>query len=101
MEQHSLRPRVAVLGAKNSAIPGIRNIKEYNFKRIWLISSSWAREGNLDAHTEAVRDWMQANYLLLDSIEFEGIFIDLYVRKSFFPKSWSEFLSEIDLMQPA
>ncbi|MFH1338792.1 MAG: glycosyltransferase family 39 protein [Candidatus Omnitrophota bacterium] len=81
MLQSGLRPRVVVLDKEESSIPGARNIGQYNFKRIWLISSSWPKDGELEAHAAAVREWMKANYELIEGIEFEGIFIDLYKRK--------------------
>lgn len=57
-------------------------LEGYNFKRLWLISSSWARDGILDYHTLGVREWMQNHYSVLDRKEFDGIFIDLYGKKT-------------------
>lgn len=44
--------------------------------------SSWARDANLDQHLSRVREWMQNHYLLLDRKELNGIFIDLYGKKT-------------------
>ena len=59
-----------------------KRLEEYDFKRLWLISSSWPRDGILDRHAQGVRDWMQGHYSVLDRKEFDGIFIDLYSRYS-------------------
>ena len=59
-------------------IPGVKSLKDLDFKRVWLISSSWARDGKLEPHIEAVREFMQKNYKLLETKEFDGIFVDLF-----------------------
>lgn len=56
--------------------------KEYIFKRLWLITSAWERDGTLTLHEQAVRKWAQTNYSFVESKEFNGIFIDLYCQKS-------------------
>lgn len=78
--KRGLKPNIVNLGEK-SITPGVKDIGQLDFDRIWLISSSWLRDGKLDAHVEAVRQFMRNHYSLFDSKEFDGIFIDLYVRK--------------------
>lgn len=57
-------------------------LERYDFKRLWLIYSSWPRDGILDQHAQGVRDWMQGHYSVLDRKEFDGIFVDLYSKYS-------------------
>jgi len=66
--------RVIILNEERSS----KSLEQYNFRRLWLISSSWARNGILNLHAQSVRDWMRIHYSLLESREFDGIFIDLY-----------------------
>jgi hypothetical protein len=61
-------------------IPYVKSLKDLEFKRAWLVSSSWSRDGKLEPHVVAVRKFMRDNYLLLKSKEFDGIFIDLYAK---------------------
>ena len=56
-------------------------IKNYGYKRIWLVYSSWKRDGILEPYEKTVREWMQGHYLILDKKEFDGIFVDLYTNK--------------------
>ena len=65
---------VVILDEKVSS----KKFEGYNFKRLWLISSSWARDGILDLHAQSVREWMRIHYSILESREFDGIFVDLY-----------------------
>jgi hypothetical protein len=66
---------------EKSSISRVKSVKQLDFKRMWLISSSWARDGKLEPHVEAVREFMQKNYKLLETKEFDGIFVDLYCKK--------------------
>jgi len=68
---------VVMLDEKKS----FKSPEEYNFKRLWLVSSSWARDGILELHAQAVRQWMRTQYSILDSKEFDGIFIDYILKK--------------------
>jgi len=49
-----------------------------NYKRIWLISSSWPRDGQIKGGGELLRTTLAKRYTLLKNKEFDGIFIDLY-----------------------
>jgi hypothetical protein len=64
--------------------PGVidltQDIKKYNFKRVWLISSSWFRTGKLESNSLAVKEWMKKNYRELESREFDGLFVELYEK---------------------
>jgi len=71
---YSSSSKVVALDRRNA----FKEMKEYNLKRIWLISSSWEKDGNLTLHSEAVRKWLRDRYKLLDTKVFNGIFIDLY-----------------------
>ena len=55
-----------------------KKLEEYDFKRLWLISSTYLRDGRLEQNAQGVRDWMQDHYAVLDRKEFDGMFIDLY-----------------------
>jgi len=57
-----------------------RNFQKYKFKRIWFITTSWARDGILSPHAMNVRQWLQSHYSILETKEFEGIYIDLYEK---------------------
>lgn len=71
---YSPSSKVMVLDQMNA----FKKIKQYNLKRIWLVSSNWEKDGNLTLHSEAVRKWLRDRYKLLDTKLFNGIFIDLY-----------------------
>lgn len=58
-----------------------KKFEKNNFKRLWLISSSWARDGILGPHEYTIGQWMRIYYSILDSKEFDGIFIGLYTKK--------------------
>jgi mannosyltransferase len=55
-----------------------QDIKKYNFKRVWLISSSWLRTGKLEPNSSEVKGWMEKNYRKLGSKDFDGLFVELY-----------------------
>jgi hypothetical protein len=48
------------------------------FQRIWLITSSWQRNGLLDGNSFAVKEWMDKNYDKVSEQEIAGVFINLY-----------------------
>lgn len=52
-----------------------------NFKRIWLISSNWARDGRLDNNSVAVRKWIVKRYGCIYEYWFNGILVELYELK--------------------
>ena len=58
-----------------------QDIRQGKFRRIWLISSTWERNGNLDKNSLAVKEFLQERYIAADHKEFDGIFITLYVSK--------------------
>jgi len=58
-----------------------KGIKDLKFKRIWLITSSWARDGNLDNNSSAVTEWMEKHYVKREGKEFDGIFVSLYEQR--------------------
>lgn len=66
---------------EKSSILEVKSLKQLDFKRVWLISSSWARDGKLEPHVEAVREFMLSHYALLETKEFDGIFVELFVPK--------------------
>ena len=55
-----------------------QDIKKYNFKRIWLISSSWFRTGELEPNSLAIKELMEKNYRKSESREFDGLLVELY-----------------------
>jgi len=73
---------INIINLEESGISGTKSFKDLEFKRVWLISSSWERDGKLDGHVSAVREFMQSHYYLLDSKEFDGVFVDLYCQKN-------------------
>ncbi len=66
------------LSDEKSDIPMVKSLNQLGCKRIWLISSSWKRDGKYDSHVKAVREYMRGRFLLIDSKEFDGISVDLY-----------------------
>jgi hypothetical protein len=50
------------------------------FNRVWLISSSWPRDGTLDENSVAVREWMEKNYKRTSERWFDGILVGLYEK---------------------
>lgn len=56
-------------------------LDKFDFKRIWLVSSSWEKDGNLNQHAQGVREWLGGHYSLLESEFIDGIYIDLYSRQ--------------------
>lgn len=52
-----------------------------NYKRIWLISSSWPRDNNLSPKVQLLRERLGKRYEKVDTVKFDGIFIDLYVTR--------------------
>ena len=55
-----------------------QGLDQNNFHRIWLISSSWQRAGQLENNSLAVQEFMEKHYKKLQSREFEGLFVELY-----------------------
>jgi hypothetical protein len=47
--------------------------------RMWLLSTSWLRNGSIEPHAQAVRNKAMQNYKHLKSIECEGVYIDLFL----------------------
>lgn len=70
------------LEGKPEVIDLSKGIKDLDLERIWLITSSWPRDGTLDDNSYAVTEWMEQHYIGLESKEFDGIFITLYIPKS-------------------
>lgn len=58
-----------------------QNIRQGKFRRIWLISSTWERNGNLDENSLAVKKLLERRYVAADHKEFDGIFATLYVSR--------------------
>ncbi|MCM8793124.1 MAG: glycosyltransferase family 39 protein [Candidatus Omnitrophica bacterium] len=59
----------------------IVNHKIRTYSRIWLISSSWPRDGTLDENSIAVREWMEKNYKRVFEKWFDGILVGLYEKR--------------------
>jgi hypothetical protein len=51
------------------------------FPRVWLISGSWNRGRDIDGNSSSVKERLQRDYSLAQSREFDGLFVDLYVRR--------------------
>jgi hypothetical protein len=56
----------------------IDNFKSYDFKRLWLFSTSWKREGGLSPNDKIVREWFDKHYKKEESYYLDGIYIDIY-----------------------
>ncbi|MCK4809513.1 MAG: glycosyltransferase family 39 protein [Candidatus Omnitrophica bacterium] len=53
-------------------------INSLNFKRLWIIASNWARDGNLDENSSAVKGWLDENFKLSYSQKMDGVWIFRY-----------------------
>ncbi|MBU4148834.1 MAG: glycosyltransferase family 39 protein [Candidatus Omnitrophica bacterium] len=51
-----------------------------DYQRIWLVSSSWPRDGKLENHTSLLKSRLDSFYEKVKSKEFDGIFVDLYTK---------------------
>lgn len=51
------------------------------FRRIWLISSAWEKQGPLLPNALAIKKYFKDRYMKITSKEKEGIFIELYLNK--------------------
>lgn len=58
-------------------------INDLKFKRLWVISSDWARSGRLDKNSQSVKNWLDKNLKLEFLREFDGLWIFRYGRKDF------------------
>lgn len=54
------------------------NNNNFNCKRIWLVSSSWARDGKLEPGIILLKNALSSRYTKIKSLEFDGIYIDLF-----------------------
>ncbi len=61
----------------------LTRVKILPYKRIWLISGNWARDGNLDENSLAVKSYLESEYSKMLDYEIEGIRISLYIKNSF------------------
>jgi uncharacterized membrane protein len=51
------------------------------FKRIWVMSSIWDKEGSLGLNSLTVKEYILKNYKETISLEKDGIFLSLYTEK--------------------
>ena len=63
----------------NFVIP-LKKINSLKAKRIWVISSDWARSGKLDDNSRSVKNWMDSNFKLDFSKEFDGLWVFRYIK---------------------
>jgi len=79
-------PIYAVVLKKNnsvfSKIPAVSSVvNACKFRRIWLISSSWERDGRIYAQSLRTIEWFNAHYTVSGAQEIDGIYIILYLIK--------------------
>ncbi len=58
----------------------LKKIQSLDAKRIWVIYSSWARDGKLDDNSQSVKDWLDKKLKLEFLREFEGILVARYIK---------------------
>ncbi|MDP8253756.1 MAG: glycosyltransferase family 39 protein [Candidatus Kaelpia aquatica] len=46
--------------------------------RVWVISSSWDRKGELDPESLAVKSWFEQRYPKIQEQEFDGVIVSLF-----------------------
>jgi len=56
-------------------------INACKFRKIWLISSSWERDGRIYAQSLRTIEWLNAHYTVSGAQEIDGIYIILYLIK--------------------
>ena len=66
-----------------SVIIDVREVfDKYEFKRIWLLLSSWDRDGTLDANSKIVKEYVEKYYVIESSKNMDGMLVNLYVKKN-------------------
>lgn len=63
----------------NFVVP-LKKINLLKAKRIWVISSDWARNGELDDNSRSVKNWMDSNFKRDFSKEFDGLWVFMYIK---------------------
>jgi len=63
----------------NRTIP-FTKVKNLQFKRLWVISSDWARSGALDDNSQVVIDWLNRDLKFIFQREFDGLRIFVYEK---------------------
>ncbi|MCM8780440.1 MAG: glycosyltransferase family 39 protein, partial [Candidatus Omnitrophica bacterium] len=58
----------------------IQRMSSLDFKRLWVISSDWARSGKLDPNSNSVKGWLDRNFRLESAKEFDGLWIFRYIK---------------------
>jgi len=58
------------------------DLDQKDFKRVWLLSSSWEKKGPLTPNTAAVRSYMDTHFEKVLSRQKDGIYLDLYNIKN-------------------
>jgi hypothetical protein len=54
------------------------SFKGHDFKRLWLFSTSWKREGGLSPNDKTVREWFDKHYEKEEMYYLDGVYIDIY-----------------------
>lgn len=55
-------------------------ISKLEFKRLWVIACDWARSGELDKNSQAVKDWLDKSFTLEFTRKFQGLWIYGYIK---------------------
>jgi len=58
----------------------LQKVNSLQAKRIWVISSDWARSGKLDGNSQSVKNWLDKQLKLEFSKELEGVWIFRYIK---------------------
>lgn len=56
-------------------------LRELDFQRFWVIASDWGRTGALDDNSQRVKEWLDDNFILVFSNNFEGTWLFGYIKK--------------------
>lgn len=56
-------------------------IDTIEFGRVWVFSSDWARSGDLDDNSQAIKKWLDKNLRLEYVKEFDGLWLFRYAKK--------------------
>jgi len=57
----------------------LHKMNSLEFRRLWVISSDWARSGKFDKNSQSVKEWLDKNLKLDFSKEFDGLWVFRYV----------------------
>ena len=56
-------------------------LNKYNFKRIWLVSAAWERDGREYPYVRRARQWFKKRYRMVVGKNFDEMHVELFERR--------------------